>query len=168
VSAFSLQEIGRIPEPGDNVAIATRRLPAGAQIDFEGRALSLSHTILEGHRFAIEPIAQGQSLLSWGLPFGRALRAIDAGEYVCNAGILQALKLRNLDFALPVSANFEDCASAHELDDAAFRPGTQVPLHAEPGTFEGYPRAGGRGVGTRNIIVLLGTTSLSGSFVKAL
>ena len=43
-----------------------------------------------------------------------------------------------------------------------------MPLHAERGTFAGYPRPGGRGVGTRNVIVLLGTTSLSGSFVKAL
>ena len=168
MNAIALQEIGRIPAPGDNVAIATRRLPAGTQVEFGDRVRSLTHTILEGHRFAIEPIAEGEPLLSWGLPFGRALRAIEPGEYVCNAGILEALRLRNLDFALPLHANFENCIATYELDEQAFRPGTQVPLHAERGTFEGYPRPGGRGVGTRNVIVLLGTTSLSGSFVKAL
>ena len=168
MNAIALQEIGRIPAPGDNVAIATRRLPAGTQVEFGDRVRSLTHTILEGHRFAIEPIAEGEPLLSWGLPFGRALRAIEPGEYVCNAGILEALRLRNLDFALPLHANFENFVATYELDEQAFRPGTQVPLHAERGTFEGYPRPGGRGVGTRNVIVLLGTTSLSGSFVKAL
>ena len=168
VDEFAFHEIGRIPAPGDNVAIATRRLPAGARVGYAGRELRLSHTILEGHRFAIEPIAKGQLLLSWGLPFGQALRAIEPGEYACNPGILEALRLRKLDFALPPSANFENFVSPYELDEKAFRPGEQVPLHAERGTFEGYPRPGGRGVGTRNVIVLLGTTSLTGSFVKAL
>jgi len=165
---MDFQDIGRIPSPGDNVAIATRRLTGGSQFVYQGRAHTLSHTILEGHRFAIEPIGAGHELLSWGLPFGRALRDIDAGEYVCNRGILAALRLRNLDFGLPDTANFEDCVTTHELDERTFRPGTQVSLHAQRGTFEGYPRSGGRGVGTRNVIVILGTTSLSGSFVKAL
>ena len=84
---------------------------------------SLTHTILEGHRFAIEPIAEGETLLSWGLPFGRALRAIQPGEYLCNAGILEALQLRNLDFALPLHANFENCIATYELDEQAFLPG---------------------------------------------
>jgi altronate dehydratase len=168
VSAIDLSDIGRIPAPGDNVAIATRRLQAGEQLALRGGISTLSHTILEGHRFAIEPIAAGHALLSWGLPFGRALRDIEPGEYVCNSGILRALKLRNLDFALPAQANFEDHAATHVLDEKTFRPGEQVPLHPERGTFEGYPRPGGRGVGTRNVIVILGTTSLSGSFVKAL
>ncbi|HSD54569.1 MAG TPA: UxaA family hydrolase [Burkholderiales bacterium] len=168
VDEFAFHEIGRIPAPEDNVAIATRRLPAGGCVDYAGRALRLSHTILEGHRFAVEPIAAGAALLSWGLPFGRALRAIEPGEYVCNAGILEALRLRNLDFGLPASANFANVVQTYELDERAFRPGEQVPLHAQRGTFQGYPRPGGRGVGTRNVIVLLGTTSLTGSFVKAL
>ena len=168
MSALALQDIGRIPSPGDNVAIATRRLQGGTQFAFQGRVHALSHTLLEGHRFAVEPIARGATLLSWGLPFGRALRAIEAGEYVCNAGILAALKIRRPDFALPVRANFEDCVADHELDESSFQPGTQVPLHAQRGTFEGYARPGNRGVGTRNDIVILGTTSLSGSFVEAL
>ena len=48
---------------------------------------TLSHTILEGHRFAVRPIPEGAPLLSWGKTFGRALRDIMPGEYVCNAGV---------------------------------------------------------------------------------
>jgi altronate dehydratase len=168
VNAIPFEQIGRLPALGDNVAIAIRRLDRGTTFLLDGRSYPLSHTILEGHRFAIAPIAPGQALLSWGLPFGRAVRDIAPGEYVCNAGILEALRLRRPDFELPERANFADGVTAHEIDERSYRPGTQVPLYAQRGSFAGFARTGGRGVGTRNFIVLLGTTSLTGSFVKAL
>ncbi|MBI2994497.1 MAG: UxaA family hydrolase [Gammaproteobacteria bacterium] len=168
MGTVELRDIGRIPVDGDNVAIATKPLDAGTRFLFRDRAPVISHTMLEGHRFAVEPIAEGAFLQSWGLPFGRALRVIEAGEYVCNAGILEALRLRNLDFALPDRPNFADYTATHRLDEKSFQPGTQVPLHAHRGTFEGYSRPGGRGIGTRNVIVILGTTSLTGSFAGAL
>ena len=161
-------DIGRIPAPGDNVAIAVKRLPAGTRFVHEERAAAISHTILEGHRFAIAPIARGEALSSWGLPFGRALSDIAPGEYVRNSSILKGLRLRELEFALPAGANFEDYVASYALDERTFRPGAQVPPHAQRGTFAGYRRPGGRGTGTRNVIVLLATTSLTGSFVKAL
>ena len=64
-------EIGRLPAPGDNVAIATGRLEAGAEVERNGSRFTIGHTVLEGHRFAVEPIAEGEELFSWGLPFGR-------------------------------------------------------------------------------------------------
>ena len=69
---WDFQEVGRLPAPGDNVAMATRRLEAGTRISREGSEITVGHTVLEGHRFAVEPIAEGQDLLSWGLRFGRA------------------------------------------------------------------------------------------------
>ncbi len=36
------------------------------------------------------------------------MRDITPGEYVCNAGILDALRLRKLDFELPAEPNFYD------------------------------------------------------------
>ena len=160
--------IGRLPMPGDNAAIATRDLPQGTRFRYGEVVHQLSHTVLEGHRFGVEPILAGRELLSWNLPFGRALRSIRPGEYLCNANVLDALRLRNLDFALPRVANFQNAAAVFNLDEENFHAGEQVPLHDRPGTFMGFPRAGGRGTGTRNVIVILGTTSVTAAFARQL
>ena len=123
---------------------------------------TLSHTLLEGHRFAVRPIAAGEALLSWELPFGSATRAILPGEYVCNAGMLEALGGRSIDFALPAAPNFEDHIEPYMLDASAFVPAEPTMRYPEERTFMGYRRPGGRGVGTRNFIVLLGTSSRTG------
>src|SRR5439155_1185077 len=83
-----------IPAPGDNVAIATRRLPAGTSVEIAGARVASDYTILEGHRFAIAPIPAGRALLSWGLPFGYAICDIAPGAYVHNAKILPPLRGR--------------------------------------------------------------------------
>jgi altronate dehydratase len=165
---MDFQDIGRLPMPGDNAAIATKCLEAGTRYTFNDGVHTLSHSILEGHRFAVESIAAGATVSSWGLPFGRALRAIVPGEYLCNEGMLHALTLRNLDFELPETANFEDYRKTIDLDAESFEPGKQVAPYAQQDSFDGYVRSGGRGVGTRNDIVILGTTSLTGSFAKTL
>ena len=70
---------------------------------------------------------------------------------------------------LPDEPNFRDAElTAYELDPEAFRPGKPVPLHEQPGTFMGYRRPGGRGVGTRNHVVVLGVTSRTGPYAKLL
>ncbi|MEX1019142.1 MAG: UxaA family hydrolase, partial [Litorilinea sp.] len=163
-----LSDLARLPLPGDNVAITTQRVEAGTRVQGDDAIFPLSHSILEGHRFAIRPIAQGEPLLSWELPFGVATRDIAPGEYVCNADILEALNLRNLDFALPTVPNFADSIAPYELDESRFAPAQQVERYTEDRTFMGYWRSARRGVGTRNYIVLLGTTSRTGSFVKQL
>lgn len=162
------EDIGRIPAPGDNVAIASKNLQAGTPFRFRGQVHALQSSLLEGQRFAIETIAEGDALLSWGLPFGWALQTIVPGEYLCNAGILAALNLRHLDFKLPEKPNFRDHIEEFHLDERAFMPGRQVPLYPQPGTFAGFARTGGRGVGTRNDIIVLGTSSLTGSFAHQL
>ena len=103
---YSFDQIARLPLPGDNVAVVTQRLSAGTQIDYNGERFTLSHTLMEGHRFAAQPIAAGAPLLSWELPFGYALRDIAPGEYVCNQSMIDALGLRHLDFELPAKGNF--------------------------------------------------------------
>lgn len=164
---ITFDEIGRLPMPGDNVAIAIRRLEAGTLIQWGNTSFTLDHTVLEGHRFAVQTIAQDQPLLSWELPFGVALAPIAPGAYVCNHGALEALRIRQLDFALPAQPNFADQIQRYQLDESSFRPGQQVPLYAQPGTFMGYDR-GGRGTGIRNHIALIGTSSHTASFVRLL
>ena len=167
-NSLPFHDVARLPLRGDNVAIATRRLPAGTQIAYNGQTLTLTYTALEGHRFAIAAIPEGGQLLSWQLPFGRATRPIGPGEYVCNAEMLDALSVRALDFDLPTTPNFTDQVEPYILDEATFRPAPQVPRYAEDRYFEGYARPSGRGVGTRNTIILLGTSSRTGGFVKQL
>jgi len=169
--SLELSAVGRLPAPGDNVAIATRRIEAGAVITLDGTPRTLLHTVLEGHRFAVKPIARGAELLSWGLPFGVALRDLAPGEYVCNQFTLDALAQRELAGAvLPAAANFENRIAPFVFDEAAFRPASQVALAPELAarTFLGYPRAQGRGAATRNTIVILGTTSRTASFARQL
>ena len=195
---WDFQEVGRLPAPGDNVAMATRRLQAGTRVSHGGSEFTVGHTVLEGHRFAVEPIAEGEDLLSWGLRFGRAIKDIAPGDYACNEKIVRVLRERlrvspergededpegtsdqgvglvqgRQDVAglkLPEEPNFSDAElEPYVLDEEQFRPGEQVPLHDEPRTFMGYRRGPGRGVGTRNYIVVMGVTSRLTGFVRAL
>ncbi|MEZ4863776.1 MAG: UxaA family hydrolase [Caldilineaceae bacterium] len=167
-ATYRFDEVGRLPLPGDNVAIATRRLDAGTKIHDNDQILTLDYTVMEGHRFAIKPIAAGAPLLSWELPFGVALTAIAPGNYVINESALHALEGRALNFPLPATANFADQVKPYVIDEATFRPAEALPTYPETRTFMGYRRSPARGVGTRNMIVLLGTTSRTGSYVKQL
>lgn len=163
-----LTEIGRLPAAGDNCAIAIRTLAAGTAVTWGQTTFTLAHTVLEGHRFAVQPIAADAPLLSWGFPFGVARQAIAPGDYLCNEAMLAELNGRTLPFALPTAPNFTDQAAVYTFDETNFVPAPPLPRSAIARTFQGYPRAGGRGVGTRNQIVLLGTCSLTGSFVRRL
>ena len=165
-SALRLDSVGRLPAPNDNCAIAIRRLDPGTVITHDGISFTLTHTVLEGHRFAITPIVVGAELTSWGLPFGRAVLALRAGDYVCNATMLAALRSRHVGFAMPEEPNFADYFQPYQLDEASFQVAEQMPLHPMPRTFEGYTRSGGRGAGTRNYVVVLGTSSLTGSLAR--
>ncbi len=166
-NARAFDEVGRIPAPGDNVAIATQRLEAGTVIAHGERRWALSHTVLEGHRFALRAISAGEALLSWDLPFGRAIRELAPGDYVCNEKILKVLVDRDIDFPLPEQANFRDHIEVYEFEASSFRPGEQVARVAVAATFTGYRRAGARGVGTRNFIVVLATTSDAAAFAES-
>ena len=195
---LTFDEVGRLPAPGDNVAIATRRIEAGTRVAHEGSEFTVPHTVLEGHRFAVERIGEGEDLLSWGLTFGRATKDIGPGDYACNEKILRVLRERHgtsprLDWDedpegthdqgggrlpggyrregldLPGEPNFRDAElEAYVLDEETFRPGAQVPPYDEPRTFMGYRRGAGRGVGTRNYVVVMGVTSRLTGFVRAL
>ena len=195
---WDFQEIGRLPAPGDNVAMATRRLEAGTRVSHGSSEFTVGHTVLEGHRFAVEPVAEGEDLLSWGLRFGRAIRDIAPGDYACNEKILRVLRERfrvspehgedgdpegtsdqgggrvpggqdKAGLKLPEEPNFSDAElEPYVLDEEHFRLGEQVPIRDEPRTFMGYRRAAGRGVGTRNFIVVMGVTSRLTGFVRAL
>ena len=167
-SHHDFADVARLPTPNDNVAIATQRLEAGTRIQNDTDELTLSHTVLEGHRFAIQHIDEDEPLLSWGLPFGYASQAIVPGNYVCNQKMIDSLSIRNLDFALPSSPNFKDKMKTYVLDKEQFEPGRQIAQYEDERHFLGYKRPGKRGVGTRNYIVVMGTTARTSAFSRIL
>lgn len=100
-ASYHFDEVGRLPLPGDNVAIATRLLEAGTTIYDQNQSMTLDYTMLESHRFAVSTIAPGEAILSWELPFGTAIQPIQPGNYVINQTVLKALSVRSLEFELP-------------------------------------------------------------------
>ena len=166
--SHNFAQVARLPLPGDNVAIAVQRLEAGSEIRYGDTSFRLDYTLLEGHRFAVAEIAKGGNLLSWGLPFGRALHDIAPGEYARNASMLKAIGGRSIDFELPKEANFADHIAPYHLDRDHFVASPALEPHSEMRTFMGYARRGNRGVGTRNYIVVLGTSSRTTGYARQL
>ena len=166
-----LRNAACLPSPGDNAAIAVDALEVGARvcvpIDGREEIITLRSSLLEGHRFASRPIAANELILSWGEPFGRALRPIPPGEWVINAKVLHALHERGLSTSV-VHPNFVDYVKPAELREDTFVSGPRVPLTRAHETFNGFVRGGGRGAGTRNYLVLLPLSSRVGAFSRAL
>ncbi|MCB8961063.1 MAG: UxaA family hydrolase [Ardenticatenales bacterium] len=102
------------------------------------------------------------------MPFGTALRDIAPGEYVCNEEMLVELRQRQLEFPLPAAANFSDDIPPFVFDPDSFTPAEPLPRQAATATFQGYLRPGGRGVGTRNQVILLAANGTVAGFTKAL
>lgn len=124
-----------LPSPEDNCAIATQRVDEGATILYNGQPMTMSHTLLEGHRFCISTIKEGLPLTSWGEPFGWATRDIFIGEYVINKAVFESLQFRDLGFKLP-EPNFEDRVYPRSLEN--FTPGTPLPRSPPSSTFQGF------------------------------
>lgn len=72
--------------PQDNVATALRDLAPGAEVRVALDALTYTVTLAEevafAHKFALRDICAGEEVLKYGMPIGRALRDIRAGEWV--------------------------------------------------------------------------------------
>ncbi|WP_371405610.1 UxaA family hydrolase [Kribbella sp. NBC_00662] len=161
------EEVGVLPEPGDNVAIASRRLEAGTEIDLNGTTVTLPHTVLEGHRFVVTPTGTGDALTSWNTAFARASRDLVPGDYVCTPTSLAAVTARGVEGLPTEPSATNEPLDPYELDESAVNFGAQVTSVEQPGTFLGYPREQGP-AGTRNHVVLMATSSRSSGFVTEL
>ncbi|MBF0276866.1 MAG: UxaA family hydrolase [SAR324 cluster bacterium] len=164
LSAF--EKIGRLPDPKDNSAIAVCEIEEGTQILFNKRKIVIANRIPLAHRFAVNPIKKGDFIYSWGQAFGVALRNIDSGEYLCNETVLAEFSKRSMSSQFPDSPNFENYIQPVNLEQQLHL-GKQVPLYPVQKYFEGFDR-GMRGVGTRNYIIILGTSVQSAGFVRRL
>ncbi len=72
--------------PRDNVATALIDLAAGEVVILlsqnQNREVTLLQDVRLGHKFALRDIAEGENVLKYGMPIGRAMQAIRMGEHV--------------------------------------------------------------------------------------
>jgi len=120
----------------DNVAIVANDggLAAGTRLD---QGVTLVDRVPQAHKVALVDIPEGGAVLRYGIPIGRALKAIPAGSWVHERLL-----------AMPEAGDLEG------LPIATVKPEPLPPL--EGYTFEGYRNANGS-VGTRNILAITQT-----------
>ncbi len=163
--------VARFPAIGDNAAIALSDLKQGTRIRHGSETIVMQHDVLTGHRFAAERIENGSPLTSWNYPFGHAARTIEPGEYLCNKNVWFRLSIQEKEpyksLHLPAEPNFTDDIEPYHFDAGQWQQPAPVERSDEPADFLGYDR-GPRGTGTRNQLVILGTSSTTAPLVEKL
>jgi altronate hydrolase len=120
----------------DNVVIALRNFSKGEFINPDGRTLVLLNDIERGHKIALTDIKEGEDIVKYGYPIGRATVFIKAGEHV---------HVHNVKTKLGEVFEYEYHPNLHEL------------VHSKRDlTFNGYRRKNGE-VGIRNEIWIVPT-----------
>jgi altronate hydrolase len=136
--------------PDDNIAVATRPVPAGSELAFEEARVTLPIAVKLGHKFAVRPIRAGEPVRKFGQIIGFAGRDVAPGEHV---------HVHNVK------------AERFERDYAfgADRP-APLPPPAEWRTFRGYDRGPDRPAhqryATRNYVAIISTVNCSASTSK--
>ncbi len=146
IGSVPLQEMAIRLHRQDNVAVAKRNLQPGTtlRIDLPLQAeikVPVRRFIPNGHKIALETIAQGDAVRRYGQVIGFATQTINPGEHVHTHNLDARAFARDYVFGLEV------------------QPVEYVPVHGRR-TFLGYRRANGR-VGTRNYIALISTVNCS-------
>ncbi|MDM7956127.1 UxaA family hydrolase [Blastomonas sp.] len=126
----------------DGVAVALRPLVAGESVVVAGRSVIVLQDVAQGHKLAIRDHIIGDRVVKYGLPIGRAICDIAAGEHVHSHNLVTAL--------------------AGELDYARVESVEPVRTDGSPApVWQGYRRADGRAA-TRNEIWILPTVGCVG------
>lgn len=120
----------------DNVAVALTALQKGTQVEVPGAEVVLAQDIAPGHKFALSPIRQGETVYKYGFPIGRASAQILQGAWVHSHNLRSALDGESFYRYTPVCA-----------------PDLSAPTDD---TFSGFDRASGA-AGIRNEIWIIPT-----------
>ena len=124
--------------PADNVLIALKDHPAGAQPD--GTGITVAEAVPRGHKIAAKAIPTGEKVVRYGQIIGQATKDIPAGGHVHSQNL--GMGPHSSDYAIGT-----EC-----------RPLPPLP----PRSFMGFHRADGS-VGTRNYLGILTSVNCSGS-----
>jgi altronate hydrolase len=144
MSAIPLADVAVQLRPEDNVAVAARNIPAGAELQHNGSRLTAASLVKLGHKVALVPIKKGAAVTKYGQIIGFASKDIAPGDHV---------HVHNVS------------ADLFERDYAFCRDCPPPPKPAEPRTFQGYDRGSERPdhfrYGTRNYIAVISTVNCS-------
>ncbi|HEX9932351.1 MAG TPA: altronate dehydratase family protein [Allosphingosinicella sp.] len=122
--------------PSDDVAVALTSLDAGMRIAVGGEEVLLRQPIPRGHKFALRPLAAGDTVWKFGWPIGRMRAAAAPGDHI---------HVHNVETTLTGVEGYQ------------WEPVKGERLPADLTTrFLGYRRGDGR-VGTRNEVWILPT-----------
>src|SRR5262245_7636243 len=150
MSAVPLKQVAIHLRPEDNVAVAARPIPVGAEIEFQGRTLTVAGRVGMGHKIALLPIRKGEAVLKYGQVIGFASRDVAAGDHV---------HVHNV----AADAFERDYAFCHDCPPPQPKP-------AEERTWMGYDRGPERPdhqrYGSRNYIAVISTVNCSASTSK--
>ena len=150
MAAVPLSDFAVHLRPIDNIAVATKPIPPGTVFQFNGGTVSVPAAIKMGHKFAIQPIKEGDPVYKFGQIIGFAGRPITLGEHV-HVQNVKADKFER-DYAFGA-----DCPAP-------------LPPPAEFRTFMGYDRGADRPAhqryGTRNYVAIISTVNCSASTSK--
>lgn len=122
----------------DNVAVALADLKRGRSIEFAGGVIAPLEDIPAGHKIALKNIGQGEEVIKYGYPIGKAQRRIEAGQWV---------HTHNLETGLGSILQYEYKPAPVSLE-----------IRDSGKTFSGYRRENGQ-VGVRNEIWIIPTVS---------
>ncbi len=142
--ALALSQVAVHLRPEDNIAIASRPLPAGTHLQDNGNTFTLSQRIGLGHKIALRRIQKGEAVTKYGQIIGFASKDIERGDWV---------HVHNV------------AADSFERDYAFCRDCPPPLPRPEPRYWMGYDRGDGR-YGTRNYIAIISTVNCSASTSK--
>lgn len=136
MEACNLADCAIVVEPGDNIALAKKTIPAGTILRIGVGAVRLLGEVAPGERFALVAVEMGGYLFQYGYPFARS-RGIAAGELVGS---------ENTTDEIP-QPSYIPRRQAHSVN---------TPIRTD-WSFLGYRRGNGR-CGTRNYYVVVPTS----------
>ena len=128
--------------PSDNVAVALHAIAAGTQ--FQG--ITANVDIPQGHKMALQPLAEGDQVMKYGFSIGHAIASIEAGEWV---------HTHNMKTNLSGEIEY------------TYNPKIQHPAAQPCAAFQGYRRKDGK-AGIRNEIWIIPTVGCVNDVAKAL
>lgn len=132
--------------PSDKVAVALTPLAKGEKIELADRTIELQEDIAQGHKFALVPMSEGETVIKYGQPIGKLTAPVQAGGWV---------HIHNMKTRLG------------DLLEYTYTPEVKQIEKQEEKTFMGYRRANGK-VGVRNEIWIIPTVGCVNNIAQAI